>query len=131
MKLLTALLVVIACVVSLASAAAVREKRQWGYPGRGPYGRGPFPRLPIGRPPTVIKKVTAVAVLQNTAHYSLESLRVKRQWGPPWGGHGMGGMGMGYGGYRPYGYGYGGWRHRRPMMERTVVIHHYHNPWRS
>ncbi|KAK5980455.1 putative glycine-rich cell wall structural protein [Trichostrongylus colubriformis] len=65
----------------------------------------------------------------------IENTRVKRQWGmgPYGGGMGMGmpyggyGGGMPYGGYGGYG---GGWGWRRPMVHRTVVVHHYH-PWRS
>ncbi|EYC18218.1 hypothetical protein Y032_0028g1739 [Ancylostoma ceylanicum] len=49
MKLLGALLVLIACLVSLVSSSPVREKRQWGtVPAPPPYSYGGSPFFDYG-----------------------------------------------------------------------------------
>ncbi|KAK6765950.1 hypothetical protein RB195_025706 [Necator americanus] len=114
MKLYVTLLVLVVFVASFVSSTPVRQKRQWGYGPPGYGGGFAYGYRPWG------------------GGYGLNNARVKRQWGGPWGGYGMngmGGMGGGYGMNYP-GYG-GGWGWRpRPYVQRTVVVHHYH-PWRS
>ncbi|VDO19806.1 unnamed protein product [Heligmosomoides polygyrus] len=70
MKLLAAIILLIACVASLVSSSVVREKRQWGNPYgfRGPYGGyGPRPYNPYGygggpfrRGPTTVVQRTVI-----------------------------------------------------------------------
>ncbi|RCN48390.1 hypothetical protein ANCCAN_05538 [Ancylostoma caninum] len=69
MKFLGTLLILIACLVCIASSTPVRLKRQWGYPNYGGgmypnYGGGFYPNYgggwygprPYWRRPTVVEK---------------------------------------------------------------------------
>ncbi|CAJ0609487.1 unnamed protein product [Cylicocyclus nassatus] len=88
MKVLAALIVLLACATYFVSAAAVREKRQYGpYPGRGPYPYYPrYPR-PYGTPTTssTMKLLAALLVIIAclASFISAKPVREKRQWGPP------------------------------------------------